>query len=896
MGELGSALDEGTLERLKALAARLPEVKGDDSDVEQAADVDDVEELDQDVLDDLAEHADDPEAKYDTSPVGTPGGRENWVDKAGGLPPFIRAVAHALIREGRPKSQAIAIAVGRIKAWARGGGNVTAKTRAKAVATIAAWERMKAKADDVNPETKGASVGDDGVWDFDAIGMGLVAGEANTPTGDAAEYKEVGAQVIDVDRKRGIVTAIVSVTGIEDRVKDVIHPGAYKKTLAERKPKGVWSHDWDKPISKTLEAVELLPGDSRLPKTMRGPGGKPVAWPAEAGGLLVKTQFNLLGERGKQALADVEFFADDQEWSIGYNVPPGAARIEAKSGVRHIFDVDLFEYSPVLFGAMPAAATVSGGWDVKSAQTAVKAAHMMLDAETVARARALRGVEVKRQMDEHAAGTPNGTKPKPAPPASAPASGTSGGSGGSGKRKFDESKISRDEEGQFSAKKGSGYKRGDDGKEKDSAKVDSERAEVRQLQKMLVEMGLLSKDSGAGGGVDGLFGPKTEAALKEYQRRNDLPESGELDAETKAKLFGKPKAAEGDKPAADKPAAEEKPKDAPAVERGERETKPAEGDKPAEKPAPKDDAKPAGTVTAEQAKKNVPSGSYKYEDDTPMESPSGASGLAFENGSMVYEDGSVATADGKWDKVSDAEVDALWEDRNKSREANGLPPKPKPGKKSDATDMETNDVDEPDEVKGAFPGAAAPFGSKDKDKGKDGGKESDDDGDDDPKKPHKFVKGSDGKCKTCGKDFSGHMKSQRQSATGDTKADAPRECPNCESTELNEFADGSIECDSCGYVLREAKTDDADLETLDLGDVEVKAGRVLSTANLTKAKAAYEALGELLRAAGALDSPAAPAEEKADEPVVETKTIEPPVARIGELDLLRARRLELLAD
>lgn len=83
-------------------------------------------------------------ARYDTSPVGTPGGKKNWVDEVNGLPLFIRAIAHALIRDGHSESSAIAIAVGRVKAWAAGGGHVTAKTRAKAAAAVAEWEAKKA--------------------------------------------------------------------------------------------------------------------------------------------------------------------------------------------------------------------------------------------------------------------------------------------------------------------------------------------------------------------------------------------------------------------------------------------------------------------------------------------------------------------------------------------------------------------------------------------------------------------------------------------------------------------------------------------------------------------------------------------------------------------------------
>lgn len=156
----------------------------------------------------------------------------------------------------------------------------------------------------------------------------------------------------------GVVTAIVSVTGLVDNVNDVIIPGAYTKTLSQRKPKGIWQHDWKKSISKTLDVKELMPGDPQLPATL--PNGQP--WPETAGGLLVKMQFNMNTQRGRDAYEDVKFYGDEQEWSIGYRVPSGKSYNE--KGIRYIKELDLFEYSPVLFGAMPNARTTS----VKSAQ------------------------------------------------------------------------------------------------------------------------------------------------------------------------------------------------------------------------------------------------------------------------------------------------------------------------------------------------------------------------------------------------------------------------------------------------------------------------------------------------------------------------------------------------
>lgn len=179
------------------------------------------------------------------------------------------------------------------------------------------------------------------------------------------EYKEVGVSGVTVlDADEGVVETLVSVTGVVDNVKDVILPGSYEKSLKTRTPKGVWSHTWDKPISRTVEVKELLPGDERLPDTL--PNGNP--WPAEAGALYVKTQFNLETQRGREAYSDVVFFGDEQEWSIGYQVPVGGAKVDSKTGQRHISHLELYEYSPVLFGAMSSARTQN----VKDAQVALK--------------------------------------------------------------------------------------------------------------------------------------------------------------------------------------------------------------------------------------------------------------------------------------------------------------------------------------------------------------------------------------------------------------------------------------------------------------------------------------------------------------------------------------------
>jgi len=79
-------------------------------------------------------------ASLDRSP------KKNWVENTGsGLPPYVRKIARGVEKSGRPLSQAIAIAIGRIKKWAAGGDGVDADTQAKAAKALAQWNALKAK-------------------------------------------------------------------------------------------------------------------------------------------------------------------------------------------------------------------------------------------------------------------------------------------------------------------------------------------------------------------------------------------------------------------------------------------------------------------------------------------------------------------------------------------------------------------------------------------------------------------------------------------------------------------------------------------------------------------------------------------------------------------------------
>ena len=64
--------------------------------------------------------------------------------------------------------------------------------------------------------------------------------------------------------------------------------------------------------------------------------------------------------------------------------------------------------------------------------------------------------------------------------------------------------------------------------EEEATAAEAER--VRQAQQMLIDLGLLD------GAADGIYGPRTAAAIKAFQARNQLEQTGEIDAQTLSEL------------------------------------------------------------------------------------------------------------------------------------------------------------------------------------------------------------------------------------------------------------------------------------------------------------------------------------------------------------------------
>jgi HK97 family phage prohead protease len=154
--------------------------------------------------------------------------------------------------------------------------------------------------------------------------------------------------LIKLDELEGIVECFVSGIGNKDSVGDICATGAFAKSLQRRKPRVVWGHNWNDPIGKVLEIYEVPASDPRLPMKMKMAG---------IGGLYAKVQFNLQSEKGREAFANVAFFGEEQEWSIGYKTL--RAQYDENLQANVLYEVELYEVSPVLHGANQLTGTIS---------------------------------------------------------------------------------------------------------------------------------------------------------------------------------------------------------------------------------------------------------------------------------------------------------------------------------------------------------------------------------------------------------------------------------------------------------------------------------------------------------------------------------------------------------
>lgn len=159
----------------------------------------------------------------DTKPFGT---GKNWVNKAGGLPDYIRAVAHGLVRDhGMDETTAISTAVAAVKRWAVGGGNVTAATRARAAKAVAEWEAKKGAAHSLTAAF-GATV--DLAWDESKHPR--VKGKfAPKGSADSSLPPDMAANVRDFQKRNGLPVTGTIDTATAAKIRALTTPGSKGK-------------------------------------------------------------------------------------------------------------------------------------------------------------------------------------------------------------------------------------------------------------------------------------------------------------------------------------------------------------------------------------------------------------------------------------------------------------------------------------------------------------------------------------------------------------------------------------------------------------------------------------------------------------------------------------------
>jgi len=164
-------------------------------------------------------------------------------------------------------------------------------------------------------------------------------------------------------RSDGLIEGYASVFDVVDSYKDVIAPGAFKRTLAAWKSSGrklpvLWQHDAYNPIGVTLDAVE------------------------DETGLAIKAQLITEVQQARDATALAKAGALGG-MSIGFSIPNKAADgnpatvWDEERQVQIIREVRLWEYSLVTFPANEAATidSVKAAANALQSATATFAAH-----------------------------------------------------------------------------------------------------------------------------------------------------------------------------------------------------------------------------------------------------------------------------------------------------------------------------------------------------------------------------------------------------------------------------------------------------------------------------------------------------------------------------------------
>ena len=133
------------------------------------------------------------------------------------------------------------------------------------------------------------------------------------------EYKR--ATLSDVQTEGRTIVGYAAAFGNIDRVKDIIEPGAFRKTIQEGKPKVGYNH------------MHMI--------------GKPLSMTEDSKGLLTESYISDT-PRGNEVLQLVKDGVIDA-MSIAYEVIK--SEDEYDKGIRHLKELKLYEYGPVDFPA-----------------------------------------------------------------------------------------------------------------------------------------------------------------------------------------------------------------------------------------------------------------------------------------------------------------------------------------------------------------------------------------------------------------------------------------------------------------------------------------------------------------------------------------------------------------
>ena len=162
-----------------------------------------------------------------------------------------------------------------------------------------------------------------------------------------AERKAIASVTLDINDSRQ-VEGLAAVIGNLDDVGDILHPGAFTKTLQESKSrvKHLWQHDANQPPTAIILDLKEIRGREGLPSEVKS------AFPDATGGLLVKRQY-LDTPRGQEIFTGVQSKAIS-EMSIGYIATKRTYGSANGVQVRNLHEIRLMETSDVLWGANPA--------------------------------------------------------------------------------------------------------------------------------------------------------------------------------------------------------------------------------------------------------------------------------------------------------------------------------------------------------------------------------------------------------------------------------------------------------------------------------------------------------------------------------------------------------------